>query len=58
MKVSKSAVIWITALVFLTSCSTLRIGYEFIDWYLVREIDTFFDLTSEQKRRVIGDGFR
>ena len=45
-------VIALAALAFLTSCSSLRVGYSFADWYLVSEIDDMFDLDSTQKQKV------
>ncbi len=36
----------------LTSCSTLRIGYGFADWYIVNEIDNMFDLNRTQEQKV------
>ena len=35
--------------IFLTSCSTLSLTYNFADWLLYWKIDRYFDLSSQQK---------
>jgi superoxide dismutase len=43
----KTAVIIIAAFIFI-SCGSLRIAYDYSDWYFLYKLDDYFDLTDEQ----------
>ena len=52
MKPKNSRLLWVLLglAALLTGCSSLRLGYPWADWYLLRQVNGYFDLTDLQKK--------
>ncbi|MCP4751519.1 MAG: hypothetical protein GY866_11540 [Proteobacteria bacterium] len=52
MNYAKTIAVGLISLFLLLGCSTLKIGYDYADWFIVNEIDDMFDLNGTQKTKV------
>ncbi|OGH01653.1 MAG: hypothetical protein A2600_11850 [Candidatus Lambdaproteobacteria bacterium RIFOXYD1_FULL_56_27] len=52
MKARALSLVWVllALAVLLAGCSSLRLGYPWADWYLLRQVNSYFDLTGPQKK--------